>query len=76
MQVKITGHTDNIGDGEFNMWLSRKRTVVIYEILTARGINGNRLSARGYGATRPLASNDDEIDGRALNRRTEIVVVE
>jgi outer membrane protein OmpA-like peptidoglycan-associated protein len=75
LKVEIGGHTDNIGSAEVNLWISGNRAKKIRNWLIKRGINGNRLVARGYGASRPLASNDDEEDGRELNRRIEIRVI-
>ena len=76
LQVEIAGHTDNLGDDNFNLWLSRKRANVIYSQLVSQGVEGTRLLAKGYGETQPIASNDDENEGRSLNRRIEIMVIE
>ena len=76
LRIEIAGHTDSLGPGIYNIWLSRKRAEVIYNYLVQRGVDSNRLLVRGYGETRPIASNDDEINGRSLNRRIEIVVAE
>jgi outer membrane protein OmpA-like peptidoglycan-associated protein len=75
MKVQINGHTDNVGDPEFNKALSLKRALAVVNHLALNGIEFDRLGAKGFGAERPVASNDDEIGGRALNRRTEIEFV-
>lgn len=72
MKIEISGHTDNTGPHDFNMELSQSRAEAIKNWLVNRGINAERIQAIGYGETRPMASNDDEKDGRELNRRIEI----
>ena len=69
--VEIAGHTDAIGGDEYNQKLSERRANAVANWLMARGIDNNRLIPKGYGKSRPLASNDDEDEGRELNRRTE-----
>ncbi len=76
LQIEIAGHTDNIGEESANQIISEQRAESVVKWLTKSGISRARMIAKGYGSTRPLASNDDEIDGRELNRRIEIVVVE
>ncbi len=76
LKIEIGGHTDNVGTEEFNKSLSLKRAERIAGILISKGIEPARLKAVGYGETQPLASNDDEVDGRELNRRIEIKVIE
>ena len=70
----IEGHTDNVGSYEANMRISRQRaeTVVTY-LVENFGIERSRLSAEGYGPTRPLADNST-IEGREKNRRIEAIV--
>ncbi len=75
LKVRINGHTDNIGNATVNKILSKKRAQAVIDFLVQQGVEGNRLSAEGYGQERPIVSNDDEKDGRELNRRTEIEVV-
>jgi outer membrane protein OmpA-like peptidoglycan-associated protein len=72
-KVDIGGHTDNVGDAEDNKALSQRRADAVLRYLAREGIDAARLSATGYGATQPIASNDDE-DGRAENRRIELVL--
>ncbi|MEO9802205.1 MAG: OmpA family protein [Reichenbachiella sp.] len=74
--VEIGGHTCNIGSHETNMSVSLARAESVRSYLVTNGISANRLIAKGYGETRPLASNDDEEDGRELNRRIEIRVIQ
>lgn len=73
-RVIIEGHTDNIPTGKLNIDnkdLSLRRARAIADILVARGISADRISAVGYGDTHPIDSNDTE-QGRAKNRRVEV----
>ena len=74
MRVEIAGHTDNIGADETNQWVSQKRADAEKNRLVKNGISPNRLIAKGYGENAPLATNDDEFEGRELNRRIEFIV--
>jgi len=74
MKVEIAGHTDAVGTKNYNMFLSRKRAEAVKDFLTKKGIDSRRIKAVGYGNTKPLASNDDEQEGRELNRRVEFKV--
>ncbi len=67
-RLVIEGHTDDRGDKEFNVDLSERRASRVRAFLVEAGIEPGRLVARGYGATRPVASNGSE-RGRAANRR-------
>jgi outer membrane protein OmpA-like peptidoglycan-associated protein len=69
-RIEIAGHTDSVGTAEFNLRLSRERAEAVRDYLIAKGIAANRLVAKGYGATKPRATNDTE-EGRQQNRRTE-----
>ena len=73
VKVELSGHTDNVGDKIFNQKLSEKRAQSVYSYLIANGISADRLSFKGYGDSKPVASNDSE-EGRKLNRRTEMMV--
>lgn len=73
--TEISGHTDNIGRTDYNQELSYKRAAAVVKELIKRGIDPARLKAVGYGEEKPLASNDDEEEGRALNRRVEFRVL-
>jgi OOP family OmpA-OmpF porin len=70
LEVEVQGHTDNTGTAKYNQWLSEKRAQAVVDHLIRRGIDPGRLSAKGYGFTRPAASNDTA-EGRAKNRRVE-----
>jgi len=72
-KIEIGGHTDNVGDEESNQALSQRRAEAVLHYLVREGVAAARLSATGYGAKQPLASNDTE-DGRAENRRIEFVL--
>jgi outer membrane protein OmpA-like peptidoglycan-associated protein/tetratricopeptide (TPR) repeat protein len=72
--VEIQGHTDNVGNANDNLALSNNRAYTVKEMLEAKGIQGSRIKAKGYGATKPIADNSTET-GRAKNRRTEFVVL-
>lgn len=75
LKLQINGHTDNVGNATYNKVLSRKRAQAVVNYLVQNGIEAGRLSVMGYGQERPLVSNDDEEEGRELNRRTEIEVI-
>lgn len=69
----IEGHTDSVGAEQYNQELSQRRAQAVVEALTNSGVARNRLTARGYGESRPIASNATE-EGRAQNRRVTVVV--
>jgi outer membrane protein OmpA-like peptidoglycan-associated protein len=69
--VELHGHTDNIGNFDKNVDLSRQRADQIKEYLLQRGIDPNRIMQRGYGQTRPIVINSSE-ENRRLNRRVEV----
>ena len=68
LKLEISGHTDNIGKAEDNIKLSANRAKAVVDYLTGNGIALNRLTYKGYGASRPIADNNIEM-GRAKNRR-------
>lgn len=73
MKVEVAGHTDAIGTDAYNQGLSERRAKAVYDFLTGKGIDASRLSGpNGYGEAQPIDSNDNA-DGRARNRRTELV---
>lgn len=74
LRVEIGGHTDSIGRAAANLNLSQQRAWAVVSYLTGKKIEPARLTAKGYGATRPVGSNKTEA-GRALNRRTELKVL-
>jgi hypothetical protein len=71
MKIEIQGHTCNMGTAAYNKKLSDNRANSIMNYLIKKGIEGRRLSSKGYGLTRPKASNKTEAD-RILNRRVEL----
>ena len=74
MKLEVHGHTDNIGNPEQNRLLSEERAKRVYQFLIENGIQSNRLSYKGFGINNPVADNSTE-KGRALNRRTEFVIL-
>ena len=68
--LMIEGYTDNIGSYEYNLKLSQRRAQAAKRLLIAKGIAPGRIFTKGYGETRPIASNETE-QGRAMNRRIE-----
>lgn len=75
LKVEIAGHTDAVGTAAYNKILSQRRAEAVKDFLTKKGIDARRITAVGYGKTKPLASNDDEAEGRELNRRVEFKVL-
>lgn len=71
-RVQVNGYTDSTGPAEYNMVLSEKRAMAVKNYLEDEGIAADRISTKGYGASHYVASNATA-DGRAQNRRTEIV---
>jgi OOP family OmpA-OmpF porin len=70
----IGGHTDNIASAAYNQKLSEKRANSVRQYLIDKfGIDGSRITAAGYGLTKPIASNDT-VEGRQQNRRVEAVM--
>lgn len=72
--VEIAGHTDDIGSDELNMTLSQNRAKSVRNYLIKKGISPNRIIAKGYGETQPIALNDSD-ENRAKNRRTEVRLI-
>jgi outer membrane protein OmpA-like peptidoglycan-associated protein len=73
VKIQISGHTDNVGKAADNLKLSDNRSKSVVAYLVSKGIVATRLSAKGFGATKPVAGNETE-EGRAQNRRTELTV--
>jgi outer membrane protein OmpA-like peptidoglycan-associated protein len=71
LTIEVDGHTDNVGAADYNQKLSEKRANAVKAYLITKGINNSRVAAKGFGETKPIVSNDDEKDGRELNRRVE-----
>ena len=74
LKVMLAGHTDNVGSEKYNQKLSADRAEVVRQALVDKGVDERRLSSKGFGSTQPLVPNDTD-EHRALNRRTEMVVV-
>ena len=73
MKIEIAGHTDSKGADDYNLKLSANRAQAVVDHLTKNGIASSRLTAKGYGETKPIAGNDTD-EGRQLNRRTEFEI--
>lgn len=71
--IELSGHTDSMGKHDYNITLSENRALVAYNYLIKKGIPAKRLTHKGYGPDKPIASNNTD-KGRALNRRTEITI--
>jgi outer membrane protein OmpA-like peptidoglycan-associated protein len=71
LKIEVQGHTDNVGGDAYNQTLSEARARAVTDWLTRHGVAGVRLSASGYGKTKPVADNNND-EGRAKNRRVEI----
>jgi len=74
MRIAIHGHTDNVGKDAANLALSTDRAFSVKQFLESQGIEGARIEYRGFGESVPFATNDTE-EGRALNRRTEFLIL-
>ena len=74
INIQINGHTDNVGAEQYNIDLSEKRAKSVYNYLIKNEISPSRIHFKGYGANKPIESNDTP-EGRAANRRTEIEVL-
>jgi len=74
MEIMLEGHTDNQGDWDANLLLSKDRVKEVQKYLSTKGINMKRIQVQGYGSTRPVASNNSE-EKRRLNRRVEVTII-
>jgi outer membrane protein OmpA-like peptidoglycan-associated protein/tetratricopeptide (TPR) repeat protein len=75
MKIEIQGHTDNTGNAQENIELSQKRAEKVIQFLQEKGVDKANIRAKGYGAEKPIASNNTA-DGRSKNRRTEFLVLD
>lgn len=75
VRIELGGHTDNVGSAKSNQVLSEARANTVRDYLIEKGIDPNRVEAKGYGLTMPVESNKTA-DGRALNRRTEVKILD
>ena len=75
-KIRVEGHTDNVGNAPHNKDLSNRRAGSVMKYLVDKGhVDAARLTAEGFGMDRPIATNDT-VDGKALNRRVEFVIVD
>ena len=74
VRLEIHGHSDNVGDPAYNITLSQERAQSVKDYMVQNGISANRLTTKGFGMNKPIASNSTP-EGRALNRRIEFVIV-
>ena len=74
MTIEISGHTDNVGNDKNNMKLSSDRALAVLNWLINNGISSERLTSKGYGETKPIATNKTE-EGKQQNRRVEFTIV-
>lgn len=80
IKFEVAGHTDSKGADSYNMNLSKRRAGAVANYLASKGISKSRMKVAGYGETKPISPNEnpdgtDNPDGRAKNRRTEIVII-
>jgi outer membrane protein OmpA-like peptidoglycan-associated protein/tetratricopeptide (TPR) repeat protein len=75
LKIEISGHTDNVGSANLNQRLSERRARSVVDFLIERGIDKERLTYKGYGFEKPIASNETAA-GRQMNRRTEFEIIE
>jgi len=73
LNIEVGGYTDSVGSDEMNQTLSENRAGSVRDYLVQQGVTTNSVSAKGFGNTLPVASNDDSA-GRQQNRRVELVV--
>ncbi len=76
VRISVEGHTDNVGTIAYNNALSERRARAVTDYLIRHGISKDRLEAKGWGMSKPIASNDEEKEGRELNRRVEFIILE
>jgi len=74
LNISVVGHTDNTGDYNYNVQLSERRAKAFANALIKDGVPANRLTAVGVGPQSPVATNDTD-EGRAQNRRVELVLI-
>lgn len=73
LEIELSGHTDNVGSEEMNKKLSGNRAQAVVDYLVGKGIKASRMTAKGYGSSKPVATNKTA-EGRQENRRTEFLI--
>jgi outer membrane protein OmpA-like peptidoglycan-associated protein len=73
LKIEVEGHTDSVGSDEYNQKLSEQRASAVREYLVSNGVGSDTITSRGFGESKPVASNDTG-EGRQQNRRVELVV--
>ena len=73
MEIELAGHTDNQGDSQKNLKLSKDRVEMVKQYLVEKGVSAKRINGVGYGGSKPIASNANE-ETRKLNRRVEFII--
>jgi outer membrane protein OmpA-like peptidoglycan-associated protein len=71
--VRVEGHTDSVASDDYNQKLSDRRAASVQAWLAGKGVEGGRLTPRGFGETRPVADNGTA-EGRQRNRRVEVII--
>ncbi|MAE93671.1 MAG: hypothetical protein CL910_03325 [Deltaproteobacteria bacterium] len=75
VRLRVEGHTDWTGTDAYNQGLSERRASSVRDYLVAHGIDAGRLTTAGFGESQPIATNETR-EGRALNRRVELNILE
>ena len=73
LRLDVEGHTDSVGGDDYNQQLSEQRGAAVRDYLTQQGMPASSVTAKGFGETQPVASNDTA-EGRQQNRRVELVI--
>jgi outer membrane protein OmpA-like peptidoglycan-associated protein len=73
VRIELSGHTDNRGIHGDNVKLSLQRVNKVKDYLVSKGVESRRITGKGYGGTKPIASNDSE-ESRKMNRRVEFTI--
>ncbi|MEQ8476157.1 OmpA family protein [Fulvivirga sp.] len=74
LKIEINGHTDNVGSDPYNKTLSEARALSVKNYIINKGISSDRLTSKGYGEEKPIATNDTD-EGKAENRRVEFTIL-
>jgi len=74
LEIEVAGHTDNVGSNDVNTKLSLARANAVKDYLTSEGVAVNKIKTKGYGESKPVATNDTD-EGRTQNRRVEFTIL-